>query len=143
MATVWLIGVCSGALALAATCHRLLTRRLIVVSIHGLSMLPTYSPGDRVLVRRGTKPGRGEVVVVEPPNDGWPPGVPVPPWLIKRVAAVPGDRVAGRGYSDTEGGTVPAGMLFLLGDNAKLSMDSRQMGLFSTRQLLGTVVCKL
>ncbi|MGW2053171.1 S26 family signal peptidase [Streptomyces sp. NPDC001840] len=121
----------------------MLTRRLIVVTVRGLSMLPTYNPGDRVLVRRGTEPARGEVVVVESPAAMRSSGDTGDRWLIKRAVAVAGDRVDEESRAGVRGEIVPPGMLFLLGDNRKLSMDSRQIGYFSTRQLLGTVWFRL
>ncbi|AXG78395.1 S26 family signal peptidase [Streptomyces paludis] len=123
---------------------RLLARTLIVVTVQGMSMEPTYSPGDRVLVRRGKNAGRGEVVVVEPPAGSWAPDEsPGNPWMIKRVLGLPGDPVPHYDRGETLEGTVPPGMLFLLGDNTKVSLDSRQMGFFSTGQMLGTVLCRL
>src|SRR5450759_3261931 len=79
----------------------LVRRRLAVVEVAGPSMQPALSSGDRVLVRRArmSELRSGLVVVVERPRpDGgwvgappsWPPGQRE--WLIKRVAALPGDR---------------------------------------------------
>jgi signal peptidase I len=78
----------------------LLRRRFAIVTVVGESMLPTFRSGDRVLVRRA---GIGElrpgvVVVVQKPGAGgvWPAPPPRWPgrsseWMIKRVAALPGD----------------------------------------------------
>ncbi|MFE7124100.1 S26 family signal peptidase [Streptomyces sp. NPDC057617] len=142
MIGTWVAGACAVALSLGAG-YRMLTRRLIVVTVRGLSMLPTYNPGDRVLVRRGTEPARGEVVVVESPAAMRSSGDTGDRWLIKRAVAVAGDRVDEESRAGVRGEIVPPGMLFLLGDNRKLSMDSRQIGYFSTRQLLGTVWFRL
>ncbi|MEV0747871.1 S26 family signal peptidase [Streptomyces sp. NPDC050273] len=129
------LGVCAG-------CWRL-KRRLIVVTVHGASMLPTYGPGDRLIVRRGTKRvRRGNVVVIEPPSGSWGDNSYSERWLIKRVAAVPGDIISGS-YRDVRDVKVPPGKLILLGDNQDVSMDSRQLGLFFSRQLLGTVWFRL
>src|SRR6266704_397704 len=76
-------------------------RRLVVVRIRGMSMAPTFHPGDRVLVRRilGGRLRRGQVVVLETPlakGDWRTTSLPEPdgaPWLLKRVVAVPGDPV--------------------------------------------------
>ncbi|MFE5998796.1 S26 family signal peptidase [Streptomyces sp. NPDC056454] len=140
-----LAGAFSAAAALGLATYKLARGRLVVVTIQGLSMLPTYKPGDRVLVRRGGRPGRGQIIVVERPersNDfrgGQAAefeillsGAASPKWLIKRVAGVPGDHVP-------EGGIVPPGKLILLGDNPAVSLDSRQLGFFSSERVLGTV----
>lgn len=70
-----LLGV--GALACAV---RMARRRLVAVTVVGLSMQPAYQPGDRVLVLRGIVPRRGGVVVVELPctrRRAWAPRPPV------------------------------------------------------------------
>ncbi|MGE7388171.1 signal peptidase I [Streptomyces sp. NPDC004126] len=132
-----------------------LRRRLVVVTVHGLSMQPTYQPGDRVLVRRGRVPRRGGIVVVERPNADAPhwtepaPGLGGPAvgvdaraWLIKRVAAVPGDPTpAPHGLHPPQ--AVPADALYLLGDHARVSFDSRQFGFFPCERVLGSVLRKL
>lgn len=137
---------CAG-VALAAVV--LLRKRLVSVTVTGNSMLPAYRPGDHVLVRRGVVPARGGVVVVElpsterrswdsPPAGLGSPGEPVGErqWLLKRVSAVPGDV-----WRSAEGATsrVPADHLLLLGDNASVSFDSRQMGPFPVARVLGAV----
>ncbi|MGO4756065.1 S24 family peptidase, partial [Streptomyces sp. 2MCAF27] len=75
-----LTGVTSGALAI---CVALLwaRRKLVVVTVDGMSMAPTMTHGDRVLVRR-RRPRQvrvGDIVVLEPPSEG--------PW---RTAATAG-----------------------------------------------------
>lgn len=126
-----------------------LRRRLVSVTVVGHSMLPAYQPGDRVLVRRGTVPERGGVVVVEQPNTerrAWDlpaaglgstrQPIAERQWLVKRVAAAAGDAwVTREGVTDR----VPAGHLLLLGDNAAVSFDSRQMGSFPVDRVLGAV----
>ncbi|MGC4795879.1 S26 family signal peptidase [Micromonospora saelicesensis] len=130
----------------------LLTRRLVAVTVYGASMEPTYRGGDRVLVRRGSMPATGHVVVVEYPTlDGtWP----LPPlrdgasasevgrrrWLIKRVAAVPGDPVPRDRVPALAEERVPPGMVVLLGDNPDSSFDSRRIGYFAGERILGAVL---
>jgi signal peptidase I len=82
----------------------------------------------------------GQIVVVERPEpDGtWSAGPPDWPglgreWLIKRLAAVPGDPGAG-------GDLVPAGQFAVLGDNAALSLDSRSFGYVPAERLLGVML---
>lgn len=120
-------------------------RRYVVVYVSGSSMLPTLQSGDRVLVRRvsGTALRSGDLAVVEPLRSSDVP--PVPRWIIKRVAAVPGDPEPSflPSWSRRPDGIVPAGRIALLGDNAAASADSRRMGLFPADQILGVVVRKV
>ncbi|WP_229398338.1 S26 family signal peptidase [Micromonospora okii] len=129
-----------------------LSRLLVSVTVHGVSMEPTYRQGDRVLVRRRPADA-GEVVVVEQPDpDGrWrspelsdrPAELTRRRWLIKRVAAAPGDEVPRDrvpALADAAEGRVPPGHLVLLGDNPRASLDSRSLGYFPATRVLGTVV---
>ena len=142
----------TGGLAVAMLGVLLVRRRMAVVEVAGPSMKPTLSSGDRVLVRRAgmSELRPGLIVVVERPrlNGGWagsPPGWPPRQreWLIKRVAALPGDRrpadVPSPG-SDPDDGTVPPGMFVVLGDNAAWSHDSRAIGCVPAERLLGVMI---
>ena len=118
-------------------------------------MEPAYHDGDRVLVRRGPAPAKGQVVVVERPRPsaGWRDR-PVPStagaaevssreWMIKRVVAVPGDpvpRVPDSVLSGVPEPRVSPGQLVLFGDNSKISLDSRRIGYFPIERVLGPVV---
>lgn len=109
------------------------------------SMTPTVRAGDRVLAQRisGDDVRRGDVVVFQDPDWGDMP-------MVKRVVGVGGDTVAccdahgqltvggnaipepylGKSYSErasesTFSSKVPAGQLFLLGDERSDSLDSR------------------
>ncbi|MFC4912121.1 S26 family signal peptidase [Actinomadura gamaensis] len=126
-------------------------RRLIVVTVEGRSMAPTFLDGDRVLVRRRSLADvrLGDVVVLEPPSTGE--YLAAPPtngpgrgrtvaWNVKRVVALPGDPVPDG--VPGEGGTVPSGKLAVFGDNPD-SVDSRQRGLYSGERLLGVVLRRL
>ncbi|MFJ3953839.1 S26 family signal peptidase [Streptomyces libani] len=135
----------------------LLSHRLVLVTVRGMSMAPAYRDGDRVLVRRTTRPTRGQVLVVERPalHTRWPSG-PLPvgagaravgqrQWLIKRLAALPGDPVpeamlSASPFARPNPPRVPAGSLVLLGDNPQNSVDSRQFGFYPAERVLGTVV---
>lgn len=111
-------------------------RSFRVIEVTGRSMLPTYRPGDRVLVRRrpGRVPPRGAVVVFRAP-----PGLDVD-WYVKRVAATPGDPVPPemRAAVPTDE-VVPPGRLLVLGDNPH-SVDSRLIGYVRAESVLGTAI---
>ncbi|NUW38473.1 hypothetical protein HTZ77_44830 [Nonomuraea sp. SMC257] len=119
-------------------------RRYLVVTVHGESMLPTYRPGERVLVRRARADSlrAGQVVVL---SDLVPAGGAElrPRWIIKRVAALPGDpipRDTVPALRTASGTRVPAGHLVVLGDNPDRSHDSRHSGYLTTDRLYGVVL---
>ncbi|GAA3250241.1 signal peptidase I [Dactylosporangium siamense] len=117
-------------------------RRFVVVTVDGGSMLPTFSDGDRVLVRRTTL-GRirtGDVVVMR-----YTPGPHTIHHVIKRAVAVPGDPVPRDRVpplADVPEPAVPPGRLVLLGDSP-ISTDSRHYGYAEERHLLGVVVRRM
>lgn len=133
--------------------------------VDGPSMRPTLQPGGFVLVLRcayGLRspfsngyllrwgaPRRGEVVAAASPLDGLP--------VVKRVAAagpttlsVAAGRLIGPGLdaslspeqaSRLDGGiAVPAGAIFLLGDNPTQSLDSRDYGSVAIEAVSGKVL---
>jgi signal peptidase I len=144
--------VVGGAVAVAVLLVAVLRRRLVVVDVDGISMLPTIEPGDRVIVRRASIDmlRRGQLVVVERPRrEGgwvWPPlakRIVEREWMIKRVAALPGDAVppdVAVQAPKLAGPAVPPGCLLLLGDNAEASVDSRDIGYVPAERLLGIVL---
>ena len=119
------------------------------------SMIPTLEINDRVLVNkfiyRFTEPARGDIVVfesVDTPNTD----------LIKRVVALPGDRVAVRSgrlivngepqkepytnkkFPDTSffaPTTIPKNHVFVMGDNRANSSDSRVFGPLPKKNIEG------
>jgi signal peptidase I len=115
----------------------------LVVTVAGTSMAPAYLPGDRVLVRRRRliRVRAGEVVVLRSPPDRV-----VHPLMVKRVAAVPGEPVpieladAPCGPLDTP---VPMDRLLVLGDNSRVSFDSREYGYLRAEHLVGVVTRRL
>ncbi len=134
------VGILAG-LGLAAVWLR---RNLLVVTVDGSSMQPTFADGDRVVVRRGKPVRRGDVVVLEPPLDAGASHLPSGPgadgryWNLKRAVALAGDPVP-PGIAGSDGhAAVPAEMLVVLGDNPD-SVDSRQRGFYPADQVLGVV----
>ncbi|MEA2240630.1 MAG: signal peptidase [Solirubrobacteraceae bacterium] len=124
------------------------------------SMLPTLRAGDRVLVDkrayRDALPRRGDLVVFHAPRTG--------DVTLKRAVGLPGDAVAiedgvlvvngGRRvepYADPDAidsvyfgpVRVPAGAVFVLGDNRADSIDSREFGAVSRGRLMGRVQVRL
>lgn len=139
--------------AVTALSGRRLRRRVMVVSIIGDSMSPTFGSGDRVLVVR-SRPQRlrvGDVIVLAPNATAprpLPGGLVVESgaeagWLIKRVAAMPGDRVPGPVTSRVPGALVGPGRLVVLGDNPRVSYDSRHAGAITFDQVVGRVARRL
>jgi signal peptidase I len=128
------------------------------------SMLPTLQLQDRILVeklrpRLGGKLPPGTVVVFHPPAPLREAGYDPRSALIKRVVAVPGDRVEVREGRLWRNGTpltsdwasepmdyalapltVPAGHLLVLGDNRNASLDSHLWGPLPESDLIGTAV---
>jgi signal peptidase I len=135
----------------------LLAVRLVVAepfSIPSHSMAPTLASGDHVLVDklayRGASPHRGDLVVFRAPG--------TEEIMLKRVVAVGGQRVGiedgvlvvdGRrpseSYTDPDAidsvfygpVEVPAGTVFVLGDNRLDSADSRKLGPVPTDSIIG------
>ena len=125
-----------------------LRRRYMVVTVSGLSMMPAYHPGDRVLVRQGhsDRLAAGAVVVLRPPATrcDYPrqaAGVRVPDWwLMKRLAAIPGDAVPEAVRAAVKDvSVVPARMAVVLADNPA-GIDSRKWGFVPLGEIVGAVV---
>jgi nickel-type superoxide dismutase maturation protease len=95
---------------------RLLEFFLRRVTVEGMSMAPTYLPGERLTaLRRWRRVRIGDVVVVRDPRDAQR-------WLLKRCLARVGTK------------------LDLRGDNADASTDSRDFGLVSERRAIYIVL---
>jgi signal peptidase I len=129
--------------------------RFLVVTVTGASMLPSLRPGDRLLVRRLplSRMSVGQVAVLR--AAGLPTSGEIRPsvladapggYLIKRVAAVPGDRVPESCRAPTSPRLpeyVPPGSFIMLGDNPRRSYDSRFAGLIPADLLFGVAVRRL
>jgi signal peptidase I len=115
-----------------------LRRRLLVVTVIGVSMEPTYRSGDRLLVRRSRLKGirTGQIVVVQ--VSGAATGDTTAGRLVKRAVAVPGDPVPPQIPIPDQ--VVPEGRLLVLGDNPAHSDDSRRLGYIPADALIGVVL---
>ena len=83
--------------------------------VEGHSMIPTYAPGERVLVRYGAAFKTGDVVLVDFSSR----------IDIKRIKKIEGSQI------------------FIEGDNAAVSIDSRQYGPVKESRILGKVIYRL
>lgn len=125
-------------------------------TISGPSMMPTLSDHYYVLATKSLPdPRRGDIVIL---NVKQPTG---PEEWVKRIVGLPGDTVDVRGDVITVNGApegfkhatltrgaagpiehvvVPAGRIFVAGDNRAVSEDSRFVGTFSLSAVKGRVV---
>ena len=130
------------------------------VKVEGTSMMPTLDDQERIFINQFTyrfhfgNVDRGDTVVF------WFPGDPSKSY-IKRVIAVPGDRVEVdhgsvivngqplvedyvppeyRDQSSMIARTVPADEYFVLGDHRSSSNDSRSWGMVPRRYIYGKAV---
>ena len=129
MRWIWLSA--AGLLAVAVLAAR---RSLFVVRIDGASMEPTYRSGEAVLAVRapiGVPTRQGDVVVCQLPAALQGPS----DYLVKRVAGLAGDEVAGAGR-------VPPGQVFVVGDGSN-SYDSRRFGPLPLSAVRGRVIARL
>lgn len=135
-----------------------------VTEVRERSMDPTLAASDRVLVSkvdyRFVLPQRNDIIVFNPPR----PSRTTP--YVKRVIAIGGDRVDLRSGNvfvngqlvQTPGArgetvslvpsvsypfTVPAGEVFVMGDNRAFSTDSRAFGSVPIDTIIGKVILRL
>jgi signal peptidase I len=113
------------------------------VIVSGESMLPTLKSGQRVLTSRAywlVGPIKQKDIVVI--KDDGPTG-----YIIKRVYRMPGETVdwynTPEGFDFTKGEfKVPAGSVYVLGDNREVSEDSRKFGPVKLTDIIGKVVIR-
>lgn len=124
--------------------------------VSGLSMAPHIASGEIVLINtmayRLRSPARGDIIAFH--HDS-----PAPETFIKRVIGLPGDRIEIRRGAVYVNGSqlsepyvqfpdsrsfgqvvVPAGSLYVLGDNRADSEDSRVFGFVSQNQVMGQAI---
>jgi nickel-type superoxide dismutase maturation protease len=93
--------------------------RRLGFNVQGTSMVPALKDGETVLVDPHAGVEAGDIVLARHP---YKQSVKV----LKRVREIDA-----------------AGRLFLVGDNAAESTDSRTLGLFPVESIIGTAVCRL
>lgn len=128
-------------LGLLLLCSLIFYFNFHTVVVSGHSMEPTFFSGRKLLVSKaywlvGPIHDKDIVVVSDPNPDGY---------IIKRVYKMGGETVdylnIPRSWSITRGPyVVPAGDLYLLGDNRDQSEDSRAFGPRDVKTVLGKVV---
>jgi signal peptidase I len=117
-----------------------LRRSLMVLEVGGTSMEPTFSSGARLLAVRGARVRRGQVVVLEHQGrDAGQGSSNGSDYLVKRLAALPGDPVPAPVRPRVDVDVVPLGQCVALGDNPD-SVDSRDWGFVPRSAVVGRVV---
>ena len=118
---------------LAASIQLISTQLLLPWIISGESMEPALSAGDVVLVDlwtyRHREPRIGEVVLLQ---DAALPGMA----LVKRVSMYPGEA----GWPVSTHDHTAGRSIWLLGDNAEASLDSREFGAVPPERMRGRVI---
>jgi len=134
-----------------------------VATVSGSSMFPTLQDGNMLLLSDlFYQPAYGDIVIITQPHSPQEP-------LIKRIIATEGQQVyidfaLGEVYVDGElldepyiceptyqdfdvtfPQVVPAGHVFVMGDNRNNSLDSRvsRIGMIDERNILGKVYCRI
>jgi signal peptidase I len=115
-------------------------RFLVVVTVRGGSMRPTYADGDLLLAVRSPLLRRGRPIVFEPPLAE--PDRGGPRYRVKRLVAVAGDPTPAwvRGAVPTS--AVPPGRLVVRGDSAR-SEDSSTYGFVNRSAVVAVVLGRL
>lgn len=132
--------------------------------VNGDSMSPTFKNKDYLIVNRfsyfKSPPKRGDIVVFK--TDFIDTSSNKNKNLVKRVIALPGERIVIKNnlifinnkilFEDylhdinTPGEvdmTIPKGQIFVMGDNRKNSMDSREIGAIKIQNIIGKVSLRI
>lgn len=153
-----LLNIAGILMVIAAITTLVATRVLSLLQVNGSSMAPTLADGEVVILRQTKEVAAGDII-------GFHYGGEV---LLKRVIGRGGDSIEidaeGRVFLNgkeleetylTEKSLgkcqlefpyqVPEGMLFVMGDNRAVSMDSRlrAIGCVEEAQIMGKVVCRI
>lgn len=135
---------------------------LTLVQVRGPSMIPSYADGQVLFVNRLAYGLQGPIIgdylwIWKAPSLGDPVVVARPDadaWVVKRVAGLPGMPLKVDGHRLMVGNRsipltdaqeywlsacprVPAGSVFVVGDNLARSLDSRDWGFVAVRDVLG------
>lgn len=139
--------ILTAALLFAAALYSLFVSYSVgVVLVKGSSMEPTLSEGSMAIVQKENNFSQDQLVVFNRPKAWASSTLETHDKLVKRIAAVPGDRVEitseGISVNDTQlyafatdtytcskaenpySFTVPANSIFVMGDNHTVSVDS-------------------
>ncbi|MCP9208968.1 S26 family signal peptidase [Streptomyces sp. NEAU-Y11] len=131
-----------GAGLLAAGAGAALRRKLMLIRVTGNSMAPMFTDSSRLLVRTSRRIRSNDVIVFRNPLGAADPELR---WLVKRVAALPGEPVPAdvlEKVGARPGAPVPAGRIVVRGD-ARRTLDSRHFGYVPAGAVLGVVVARL
>jgi signal peptidase I len=132
---------------------------LNVFRVDGGSMYPSLASRDRVLTLRCLATGpfvsRGQVIILHSPEDRSK-------YLVKRIVAIPGDTVgvvrgrvmvngsalkesyvSSRTLESVASRRLSADQYFVLGDNRRISIDSRAFGPISSSQIRASVLLRV
>ncbi|MEU8826280.1 S26 family signal peptidase [Streptomyces sp. NPDC048636] len=119
-----------------------LRRKLMLIRVTGNSMAPTFTDSSRLLVRTSKRVRSNDVIIFRNPLGEADPELR---WLVKRVAALPGEPVPAEVLERVgarPGAAVPAGRIVVRGD-AERTLDSRHFGYVPSGTVLGVVVTRL
>lgn len=137
-----MVKVCFGyarAVFLAVLLAVCITAVFEIETVQGEAMQPEFVPGESVFINKAAylydKPRLGDVVVFETELHTETDGNGI---LIKRIAGIEGDTVE----IDGEEVAVQKGYVYVLGDNAEISLDSRNaaIGQIPIRDIIGRVI---
>lgn len=152
-------------LTLSLSCFLFMRNGFLIVTISGQSMFPTLQHGDRILVARrwlSGRPRKGQIIVfgeLDVLNGNTRDAAHM--YYVKRVVALGGESwttlvcprpQAQKGETEyitnqappyLQTWSIPPAHVFVCGDNAELSVDSRTWGPLPLRVVRGMLLLKL